>query len=245
MTTPPKKTLPRPGRKPKNAAPAAQPSPVGANGPKQASAEESAATSRQIAILAARAGLDKKATGIEIIDVMGKVDYADYLVLMTGASDRNVAAIATAVDGDLAKAGYRSMAIEGLPAAQWVLIDFVDVVVHVFQRDVRSLYDLDGLWMDAARVPMETTSNAPGSPTRDADYDSEPTSAGPLPKARVAKSAKTTTGSKPRATSRKAPAKRAAKASTRTSTSRSASGPSRSKATRKTTRKAPRSKSSG
>jgi ribosome-associated protein len=109
-------------------------------------------SSRRIAILAAQAGLEKKATGVEIIDVSGKVDYADYLVLMTGASDRNVAAIAQEVDAALSKAGVQSLAVEGLPAATWVLIDFVDVVVHVFLRDARSLYDLDGLWMDADRI---------------------------------------------------------------------------------------------
>lgn len=111
-------------------------------------------SSRRVALLAAQAGLEKKATGIEIIDVSAKVDYADYLVLMTGASDRNVAAIAHEVDSALAKEGIRSTSLEGLPAATWVLIDFVDVVVHVFQRDVRSLYDLDGLWMDADRLPV-------------------------------------------------------------------------------------------
>lgn len=236
MTTPPKKTLPRPGRKPKNAAPAAQKPSVGASNPKKPSAEESAATSRQIAILAARAGLDKKATGIEIIDVMGKVDYADYLVLMTGASDRNVAAIAQAVDGELAKAGYRSMAIEGLPAAQWVLIDFVDVVVHVFQRDVRSLYDLDGLWMDADRVPMDTATDAPSFSGDAASYESEPASSKPQRKARVSKTSKTASGSKARTTTRKAPAKRTAKTATRASGTRTTTGASRSKAPRKATR---------
>ncbi|MEN9580948.1 MAG: hypothetical protein RJA70_3957 [Pseudomonadota bacterium] len=114
--------------------------------------------SRKIALLAAQAGLEKKATGVEILDVSGKVDYADFLVLMTGASDRNVAAIAREVDGMLAKHGHRSMAVEGLPTGHWVLIDFVDVVVHVFQRDHRSLYDLDGLWMDADRIPVEDAS---------------------------------------------------------------------------------------
>lgn len=108
--------------------------------------------SRRIALLAARAGLEKKAEAVEIIDVTGKVDYADYIVLMTGSSDRNVAAIADAVEGDLANQGIRAIASEGLPLAQWVLIDFVDVVVHVFQREARSVYNLDGLWMDAGRV---------------------------------------------------------------------------------------------
>jgi ribosome-associated protein len=108
--------------------------------------------SRRIALLAAQAGLEKKAEAVEIIDVTGKVDYADYLVLMTGSSDRNVAAIADAIEGDLARHGIRAIASEGLPLASWVLIDFVDVVVHVFQRDSRSTYNLDGLWMDAGRV---------------------------------------------------------------------------------------------
>jgi ribosome-associated protein len=117
--------------------------------------------SRRIALLAAQAGLEKKASAVEIIDVSGKVDYADFLVLMTGASDRNVAAIAHEVDASLGKQGIASLSIEGLPVAHWVLIDFVDVVVHVFMRDVRSLYDLDGLWMDAQRVPVP---EAPKSP---------------------------------------------------------------------------------
>jgi ribosome-associated protein len=114
--------------------------------------------SQKVALLAAQAGLDKKATQVEIIDVAGKVDYADFLVLMTGQSDRNVAAIADAVEGLLRKNGIRAMSVEGLPTANWVLIDFVDVVVHVFQQDSRALYDLDGLWMDARRIPVQDSS---------------------------------------------------------------------------------------
>jgi ribosome-associated protein len=109
---------------------------------------------RRIALLAAAAGLDKKAEDVQIIDVTGKVDYADYLVLMSGQSDRNVAAIARGVEEELHARGIRALALEGLPLARWVLIDFVDVVVHVFQAEWRSMYDLDGLWMDAARVPV-------------------------------------------------------------------------------------------
>jgi ribosome-associated protein len=109
---------------------------------------------QRIALAAAEAGLDKKAGAVEIIDVLGKVDYADYLVLMTGQSDRHVAAIAEAVDSALSKRGFDAISVEGLPSGNWVLIDFVDVVVHVFQESTRSLYDLDGLWMDARRVPV-------------------------------------------------------------------------------------------
>src|SRR6187549_1442682 len=103
MSNAPKKSIPRPGRKPTS-----EPAEVSAPAPPTSQA---ASGSRQIAILAAQAGLEKKATGVEIIDVTGKVDYTDYLVLMTGASDRNVAAIAQEVDGALAKAGFRSMSV--------------------------------------------------------------------------------------------------------------------------------------
>jgi len=113
-----------------------------------------ASESKKIALLAAEAALDKKASAVDIVDVTGKVDYADYLVLMTGLNERHVAAIARAVDEHLHKNGIYSVATEGLPAARWVLIDFVDVVVHVFLSESRTLYDLDGLWLDARRIPM-------------------------------------------------------------------------------------------
>jgi ribosome-associated protein len=125
----------------------------------EASASQQAAPrpsegAQRIAILAAEAGLDKKAGAVEIIDVTGKVDYADYLVLMTGQTDRHVAAIADSVDSSLSKHGFNAISMEGMPTGNWVLIDFVDVVVHVFHESTRSLYDLDGLWMDARRVPV-------------------------------------------------------------------------------------------
>jgi ribosome-associated protein len=111
-------------------------------------------SSQRIALLVAKAALDKMALGVEIIDVTGKVDYADYLVLMTGQSDRHVATLAESVEESLGKAGVRAISVEGLPSGSWVLIDFVDVVVHVFLEETRSLYDLDGLWMDARRIPL-------------------------------------------------------------------------------------------
>lgn len=123
------------------------------------SAARSGKDSQKIALAAAEAGLDKKASEVAIIDVSGKVDYADYLVLMTGHSDRHVAAIAESVDEMLGKKGFHSISVEGLPRGEWVLIDFVDVVVHVFQERSRALYDLDGLWMDARRIMAEERSS--------------------------------------------------------------------------------------
>ena len=110
--------------------------------------------SRAIATLVAIAALDKKAVGLELLDVAGKIDYADFIVLMTGRSDRHVQALAQGIEDELRKKGKRALSIEGIPAARWVLMDLGDVVVHVFQEEARSLYDIDGLWMDAARLPL-------------------------------------------------------------------------------------------
>lgn len=109
---------------------------------------------REIAILVATAALEKKASGLEVIDVAGRVDYADFLVLMSGRSDRHVTALSAAIEEALRKRNKRAIAVEGLPHANWVLMDFGDVVVHVFQDDARAAYDIDGLWMDARRVPV-------------------------------------------------------------------------------------------
>jgi ribosome-associated protein len=109
---------------------------------------------RQMAIDIAAAGLEKKALGLEILDVAGRVDYADFLVLMSGRSDRQVASLAQGIEEALRLKGKRALSTEGLPHANWVVMDFGDVVVHVFQEHARSTYDLDGLWMDARRIPV-------------------------------------------------------------------------------------------
>lgn len=110
---------------------------------------------KRLALAIASAGLDKKATGIEIIDVSDKVDYAQLIVLMSGRRDRHVHAIANGVQRELKeKLGAAPLAVEGLTASQWVLLDFNDVVVHVFQEDARCFYDLEGLWIDAQRLSV-------------------------------------------------------------------------------------------
>lgn len=111
-----------------------------------------AARARSIALAAAGAGLSKKALAVEVIDVVGKVDYADFLVIMTGTSDRHCGALADAVDQVLSEQGNPPLSSEG--KGEWILIDFFDVVVHVFSESARDLYDLSGLWMDAGRVPV-------------------------------------------------------------------------------------------
>ncbi|MFO0696116.1 MAG: ribosome silencing factor [Polyangiales bacterium] len=111
-------------------------------------------TGRRTALAIAAAGLDKKAQNVEIIDVRGKVDYADFVVVMSGRSDRQVNAICRGVEEELKKQGVRCFGVEGLPQAHWALMDFGDVVVHVFDEDTRGYYDLEALWIDATRLPV-------------------------------------------------------------------------------------------
>lgn len=118
-------------------------------------AAEPSAAARELALAIAAAGIEKKALGIEILDVTGRVDYADFLVVMTGRSDRHVHAIATGLEELLARTRKtQPLSVEGREAATWVLMDYGEVVVHVFQEDARRLYDIEGLWIDANRVPV-------------------------------------------------------------------------------------------
>jgi ribosome-associated protein len=119
-------------------------------------ASEDTLVGRELALKIAEAGLDKKAARIEIIDVRGKVDYTDFVVVMSGRSDRQVAAIARGIEEDLKhKHDARCSGVEGLPQGNWVLLDFSDVVVHIFHQDTRGYYDIEGLWLDAERVEFD------------------------------------------------------------------------------------------
>ncbi len=79
---------------------------------------------------------------------------ADYLVLCSGESERQVRAIAEHVDSTLSRRRTPPLSIEGLTSAQWILMDFGDVIVHVFKSDVRAHYALEKLWADARRVRL-------------------------------------------------------------------------------------------
>jgi ribosome-associated protein len=122
--------------------------------PKAEKADPERDKARKLALGVAAVGLEHSALNVEIIDVRGKVDYADYVVVMSGRSDRQVSALARHIEGELEKKlGERCLGVEGLPTASWLLMDFGDVVVHIFHEDTRGYYDLETLWLDAARVP--------------------------------------------------------------------------------------------
>ncbi|MCC6847682.1 MAG: ribosome silencing factor [Deltaproteobacteria bacterium] len=106
------------------------------------------------ALQCATAALDKKAIDLVVLDVRGLTSIADYLLICTGRSDRQVQAIGQAVDAELRTQGHRPIAVEGMTRGQWVLMDFNDVIVHVFQKPIREFYDLERLWEHAPEVPL-------------------------------------------------------------------------------------------
>jgi ribosome-associated protein len=96
--------------------------------------------------------LDKKATDVVVLNVAKLTSVADYLVLGSAESERQTHAIADHVEGILSSSGSAPLSMEGTGSSPWVLIDFGDVVAHIFRHDVREHYALERLWADAKRV---------------------------------------------------------------------------------------------
>jgi ribosome-associated protein len=109
---------------------------------------------RETALLCVRYALEKKAYDLVVMEVGPHSSLADYFVICTGRSDTQVQAIAHGIEENLARVGMKPRAIEGYPRAHWVLIDYGDVVVHIFLDSVRAFYDLERLWGRAAHLPL-------------------------------------------------------------------------------------------
>ena len=114
-----------------------------------------ATTSKDQALIAARAIDDKKGSDIVIQDVSELLNITDYFVICTAANNRRVDAIAEAVEEQLHKeAGVKPASIEGLDSSKWVLMDYGNIVVHIFQPDDRDYYRLEQLWDAAPTVDV-------------------------------------------------------------------------------------------
>ena len=98
--------------------------------------------------------LDKKALDVLVLHVGPLTSVADYLVIASAESDRQTRAVADYIDGMLSQIGERPLSIEGTTSGQWVLLDYGDVVAHIFRQDARTHYALDRLWSDAAQVEI-------------------------------------------------------------------------------------------
>lgn len=101
------------------------------------------------------AALDKKALEPVLLDVRSQSSYTDFILLLSGRSDRHVQAVADAVLEALSRQGQRPIGVEGQQQGHWTLADFGDFVVHVFYHPMREFYDLEGLWCDAPRVELQ------------------------------------------------------------------------------------------
>ncbi len=105
-------------------------------------------------LLVTRAALDKKAYDLVVMEVRDLTSIADYFIICSGRSDRQVQSVAQGIEEQLAQASISPLSVEGANRGHWVLMDFSDVIVHIFYEPVRRFYDLDGLWGDAPRVDL-------------------------------------------------------------------------------------------
>lgn len=118
----------------------------------------------EIATTAANAAADKLGQDIVIIDVSDQLVITDCFVVVTATNERQASAIVDAVEETLLKQKIKPVRREGQREGRWVLLDFVDVVVHVQHIDERNFYDLPRLWRDCPRIPFEPSTTPEGDP---------------------------------------------------------------------------------
>ena len=111
--------------------------------------------SLEMAKLAIAALEDKKAEDIKVIDISEVSVLADYFIIAGGSNRSQIQAMCDNVDEKLGRAGFPSKQTEGYDTANWVLIDFGDVIVHIFDKENRLLYDLERIWRDGKQVDLE------------------------------------------------------------------------------------------
>lgn len=112
--------------------------------------------SLEMAKLAIEALEDKKAEDIKVIDISEVSVIADYFIIAGGSNPSQIQALCDNVDEKLGRAGFPSKQIEGYDTANWVLLDFNDIIVHVFDKENRLLYDLERIWRDGKQVDLES-----------------------------------------------------------------------------------------
>lgn len=112
---------------------------------------------------AVAAALDKKASDIVVLDLRHTPAFTDFFVLCSGQNSRQVKAIADNVEDTLRQSGVRPAHTEGYERAEWVLLDFFTLIVHVFSPQKRDFYGLERLWGDAIRIEMNDDASAPTS----------------------------------------------------------------------------------
>ena len=99
---------------------------------------------------------DKKGEDIRVIDISGVTVIADYFIIASGSNPNQVQALVDNVEEQMYKAGYDDPRVEGYNTASWVLLDYNDVIVHVFSQDDRLIYDLERIWRDGKEIDVDS-----------------------------------------------------------------------------------------
>jgi len=122
--------------------------------------EKQKSDSQERLLLFINALLEKKALSPVVLNVKEISAFADWFIVCSGASDRQVRAIASAIQKNVKKIGLLPLGVEGEPEGKWILLDYDDVIVHVFIESIRPFYDLERLWAEAPRmaIPENATS---------------------------------------------------------------------------------------
>jgi len=112
--------------------------------------------SREKSRLCINAVLNKKALDLILLDVRKVSSFADYFIICSGQSSRHVQGIASSIKESLAKEGIYPLGIEGFTQGSWILMDYNEVIIHIFYKTIREFYDLEGLWSDAKQIETQT-----------------------------------------------------------------------------------------
>lgn len=115
------------------------------------------------ALVGAKAVIEKKAENVKILNLTDLSSFTDYFVICSGTSPRQVQSIADSVEFAMSSIGYELMSAEGYSDGRWVLMDFGDMVVHIFLDALREYYDLENLWADAPRIKVPPEFYGPGA----------------------------------------------------------------------------------
>jgi ribosome-associated protein len=111
-------------------------------------------SAQEKALLLARVALQKKPRDPLLLDVSKNCSFADFFLILSGTSTRQTQALSGHLEEALRKKGIRLRGIEGVETGQWILMDYDEVIVHIFFDSVRGFYDLEGLWLEAPRLPI-------------------------------------------------------------------------------------------
>ena len=114
--------------------------------------------SRKMAAIAVEALQDKKAIDFKVIDIKDVSVMADYFIIVSGSNKNQVQALADNAEEMLGKAGYNPRQVEGYRSANWILMDYQDIIIHIFSEEDRLFYDLERIWRDGKTIALEELS---------------------------------------------------------------------------------------